>query len=205
MKRLLLVLALAGLLGCAKASEPEPQESASKESLKEKVLFVIAPINFRDEELSVPKRILSEAGFETIIASKDTATARGMLGAKIKPDISLSSVNSGDYKALVIVGGSGATVLWNDTTLIRIVKEFFAAKKATGAICLAPVVLARAGILSGADATCFESVKPELMKYGARYLSQDVVVSGWIVTGSGPAAAEEFAHRLLELIKEQDG
>jgi protease I len=205
MKRLLLVLALAGFLGCAKASEPASQESSSAVTAKGKVLFAIAPRNFRDEELNVARRVLSEAGFETVIASTDTTLAQGMLGAKVKPDLSLSGVNPGDYKALVIVGGSGATVLWDDTTLIRIAKEFSAQKKVIGAICLAPVVLARAGILSGIEATCFESAEPELVKYGATYVSRDVVVSGRVVTGSGPAAAREFAEKLLELLKEGEG
>ncbi len=168
-----------------------------------KILFVIAPKNFRDEELEVPRRILEEKGYKAIVASQDTSEARGMLGAKVKPDLPLPLVKSADYSALVIVGGSGATALWDDTTLIRLVKEFVESKKVVGAICLAPGVLARAGVLAGLEATCFESASGELEKGGAKYVTRDVVVSGKIITAPGPQAAEVFGEALVKLLAEQ--
>jgi len=169
-----------------------------------KVLFVIAHQGFRDEELTTPKKILEEGGFAGVIASTDTAVATGMLGAKVKPDLRISDAKSDDYVALVIVGGAGARMLWSDSTLIRLAGEFKEADKILGAICLAPVVFARAGILKGIDATCFSSVSSELKAGGANYLTEDVVCSGKIVTASGPRAAEAFGHKLLSLLKKEE-
>jgi protease I len=201
---LLALLALAPFAGCGRASETQSEVAKPSESKMNKVLFVIAPRNFRDEELEVPVRILKEKGYKTVIASKDTAEALGMLGARVKPDLPLPLVKSADYSALVIVGGSGATVLWEDTTLIRLVKEFVDSKKIVGAICLGPGVLARAGVLAGLEATCFESARGELEKGGARYVTKDVVVSGNIVTAPGPQAAEAFANALAKLLSENN-
>lgn len=198
-----LLFLLPPLAGCGRAQETSAQVAKQSESDKSKILFVIAPSNFRDEELAVPRRILVDKGYKAVIASTDTAEARGMLGAKVKPDLPLPLVKSADYSALIIVGGSGATVLWEDTVLIRLVKEFAESEKVVGAICLAPVVLARAGILSGVDATCFESARSELEKGGAKYVAKDVVISGKIITAPGPQAAEAFGNALAKLLAEQ--
>lgn len=202
MRRLCLALALLALACGSKASES--QEVSPAESGPE-VLFVIAHEGFRDEELATPKKILEEAGFAGVVASTDTTVAKGMLGVRLKPDILISDAESEDYVALVIVGGAGAKKLWGDTTLIRLVQEFAAENKVLGAICLAPVVLARAGLLKDVDATCFSSVSSELETEGARYLKQDVVCSGKIVTASGPGAAEAFGKKLVSLLAKEQG
>jgi len=203
MRRLLPVLVLAALACGSKPSASEA-ESVSLPESRSKVLFVIAHQGFRDEELATPKKILEEGGFAGVIASTDTSVAKGMLGAKVKPDLLISQANADDYVALVIVGGAGARTLWSDTTLIRLAGEFKEADKILGAICLAPVVFARAGILKGIDATCFSSVASELKAGGANYLTEDVVCRGKIVTASGPRAAEAFGHKLLSLLKKEE-
>lgn len=202
MRRLCLVLVLFALACGSKASES--QEVSTSEP-GPKVLFVIAHEDFRDEELATPKKIIEKAGFAGVVASTDTTIAKGMLGVKVKPDILLSDARSKDYVALVIVGGAGAKKLWGDTTLIRLAQEFASEDKVLGAICLAPVVLARAGLLKDTDATCFSSASSELEADGARYVSEDVVCSGKIVTASGPGAAEAFGKKLVSLLtKEQE-
>jgi protease I len=200
MRRFSMVLTLLSLACGSKASES--QEASPSES-GPKVLFVIAHEGFRDEELAVPKKILADAGFAGVVASTDTTIAKGMLGASLKPDILLSDASAADYVALVIVGGAGAKKLWGDTTLIRLAQEFAAEDKVLGAICLAPVVLAKAGLLKDTDATCFSSVSSELKAEGARYLSEDVVCSGKIVTASGPDAAEAFGKKLVSLLAKE--
>ena len=203
MRRLLPVLVLVALACGSKPSATET-ESVSLPESQSKVLFVIAHQGFRDEEFAAPRKILEEKGFAGVIASTDTTIAKGMLGAKVKPDFLISQANADDYVALVIVGGAGARMLWGDSTLIRLAGEFKEADKILGAICLAPVVFARAGILKGVDATCFSSVSSELEACGAHYVKEDVVCSGKIVTASGPRAAEAFGHKLLFLLEKEE-
>ncbi len=203
MRRLLPVLVLVALACGSKPSASET-ESVSLPESRSKVLFVIAHQGFRDEELTTLKKILEEGGFAGVIASTDTSVAKGMLGAKVKPDLRISEARSDEYEALVIVGGAGAKNLWADTTLARLAREFREADKVLGAICLAPVVFARAGLLKDVDATCFSSVSSELEAAGAHYVKEDVVCSGKIVTASGPRAAEAFGHKLLFLLEKEE-
>ena len=70
-----------------------------------RVLMVIAPENFRDEELLHTKEELERAGAETTIASSKTGVVKGLLGATVTPDFKLDQVNVDDYDAIVFVGG----------------------------------------------------------------------------------------------------
>ncbi len=158
-----------------------------------KVVFVIALKDFRDEELKIPLDFLRSKNVSVEVASSDTSEAIGMLGMRFKPSLTINEINVKNFDGLIIVGGMGIMKLWSDTVLHRIVREFYENKKAIGAICLAPVVLARANILKGVKATVYPSGREELTRNKAICSKADVQVSGLIVTASGPPAAKKFA------------
>ncbi len=169
-----------------------------------KILLVIAQEQFRDEECFVPKQLFEAAGVKVTIAAESAETAKGMLGGTIKPDITISDARIDDYDAIVIAGGSGSRkYLWENKALEKLVKEADARKKVVSAICISPVVLARAGVLKGKESTVFKSPDTvrELGKHGAVYMDRDVVVSGRVVTGRDPASADAFGKAVLEALK----
>lgn len=198
MSRFWLALPLVVIVGCGTSSPSGENQSSGSQ-----VLFVIAHQDFRDEELIEPKQILEDKGYKIVIASTDTTQATGMLGLTLRPDLLISEVKSADYLGIVIVGGTGIQQLWDDTTLARVVVEFHEKNKIIGAICLAPVVLARAGILQGRKATCFHSAVRDLEATGASYEPEDIVVEGKIVTANGPVASNWFGYKLAELLGEE--
>ena len=75
-------------------------------------------------------------------------------------------------------------------------RSFAEAGKVVAAICIAPVILARAGLLKGKRATVFPDGIPELEKAGAVYTAQSVERDGRIITGNGPEAAEAFGREI---------
>jgi len=170
-----------------------------------KILIAIAPEKFRDEELAVPVTAFKNAGIAFDIASTRRGTCTGMLGAKTTASLMFEEIDPKEYGCLVIIGGSGSqTYLWNDDLLVQLAKYFHESRKIVAAICLAPVVLARAGILKGKKATCYESPASfwEMKAGGAVLVNKPVVVDGWIITANGPSAAQEFADSILRTIKE---
>ena len=161
------------------------------------ILIVIAPGNFRDEELFITRDYLAKAGANILIASTTTTTIEGMRGKKVKPDALISTLHSGDFDAVIFIGGVGARKLWNNTNAQRLAKEAVQEKKVLGAICLAPMILAKAGLLKGKRATIFPSAGKRFVSLEVDYIdNKDVVVSGRIVTANGPKAADEFAQTL---------
>lgn len=166
--------------------------------------MVIAPSDFRDEELLEPKARFEAEGAIVEIASTRTGIARGMLGAEVKPDLALSTVDPHRYAAIAIVGGSGAPAnLWDNHALHSLVRIAREDGTPIGAICLAPAVLARAGLLRGVRATVYGQprAKHELERGGALYVEEGVVSDQGIVTAAGPADARAFGEALVQLVQ----
>jgi protease I len=168
-----------------------------------KVLIIIAPEKFRDEELAEPVAALTKAGIGYDIASTRRGTCSGMLGAKATATLSLDDIDPKAYDGMILVGGGGAQAhLWDDDMLPPLVRIFHDKMKVIGAICLAPVVLARAGILKGKKATYFESQLSfrEMKAGGAVLENQPVVTDTRIVTANGPAASKAFADTFIKML-----
>lgn len=178
--------------------------TAPPAAVKGEVLMVIAPQGFRDEEYARPREVLESAGYAVTVASRSRETARGMLGMRVRPDLLLSEARAADYDAVVFVGGSGAQTYWDDPEAHRLAQEAANGGKVVAAICIAPVILARAGVLEGKQATVFDppSLCAELTAHGATCTGASVQRDGRTVTASGPQAAEDFARSILAALEE---
>lgn len=169
------------------------------------VLLVIAPRDFQPLEFFPCKNILEKEGFKIRVASTTKGPAIGMdKKTKIVPDIVIDNIKEKDYLAIVIIGGTGSQqYLWKNKKLHALVKAFYDKNKLVGAICISPAVLALAGLLKGKKATVYpDPVSVGVLKQnGAKYTDAPVVVSGKIVTGRDPKAAEEFAKTIAKILK----
>jgi len=197
MRELILSLILALIIFISGCIE---QKEVSLDLAGKKVLMIIAPKNFRDEELLRPKEILEKAKANVTIASKGVKTAKGMLGSSVSVDLDLSQVNVKDYDAIVFVGGTGAEVYFNDSKALKIAKEAYEQDKVVAAICIAPSILANAGILEGKQATAFPSEASNLEANGARYTGEAVTIDGRIITAKGPEAASQFGNAIAKAL-----
>jgi len=203
MKRLVLFLLFIFAITSLSEGIIKQSQKKSISKSKGKILMIIAHRNFRDEEYFVPKKIFEKNGYKVITASSSLKTAKGMLGGKAKPDILLKSVKVKDFDAIIFVGGSGSTEYWDSKIAHKIAKKAVKQKKILAAICLAPGTLANAGVLKNKKATIFVSGKNVLEKNGAIYINKSVVMDRNIITANGPAAAEEFAKKILNLLKKR--
>ncbi len=160
-----------------------------------KVLMIVAPHNFRDEEFQKPHDYFISKGYDVTVASTTTDSIKGMLGLKIKPDKLLSQIIPDSFDMVVMPGGSGAGVFFKDTTVTKILKSFENRHKIIAAICLSPVTLAKNGLLKGKRATAWPSLftKRALKRNGAVYVNKPVVIDGNIITANGPKSALKFA------------
>jgi PfpI family intracellular protease len=167
------------------------------------VLMVVAPKDFEDVEFYTPKTLLEINGANVTVAST-TSKAIGLNGSTCTTDIMISDAKAKDYDAIVIVGGTGViSSLWDDKDLRNLVKDANKENKLIAAICAAPPILARAGILKDKKATMFpwsDGIK-ELTSNGVKYVDREVVVSGNIVTGRNPDASVAFGLKLCEELK----
>ena len=163
-----------------------------------RVLMIIAPRNFRDEELFQPKEELEKTGNSVTIASTTTDIATGMLGGTAKPDLTINNVDVDDYDAVVFVGGTGSSVYFKDPRAHEIARTANEKGKLIGAICIAPSTLANAGLLRGKKATSYPSEKNNLRSKGANFTGNPVEKDGNIITATGPSSAREFGRTIAK-------
>lgn len=171
-----------------------------------KVAMIIAFKDFRDEEYFVPKEILEGAGAEIKTVSNQTGEALGVDGGEAKVDLLIDNLNPADFDAIVFIGGSGCLKELDNENSYKAAKEAVSQQKVIAAICISPVILAKAGILKGKKAAVWSSSLDKspirtLKDNKATYQDDEVVIDGKIVTASGPSAAEKFAEAIIELLK----
>jgi protease I len=166
-----------------------------------KVLMIIAPARFRDEELFITQQELENAGHETIIASTITGNCPGSRGGFATATQTLAEVQTQDYDAVVFVGGGGAKTYYTNHQALSIAKEMHSQGKIVAAICLAPVILANAGLLQGKSATVAGTEAKTIESKGATYTGPGVTVDGNIVTGNAPKSSRRFGQEIAALLK----
>jgi len=166
-----------------------------------KVLMVIAKNKFRDEEYLEPRRALEDAGAAITVASSSLSESKGMLGFMVNPDMLIDNANEADFDGIVFVGGGGAAEYFDSPVAHNLAQSFFSHGKLTAAICIAPAILANAGVLTGKKATSFPSSLPILKKKGAILSNDNTVVDENIVTAVGPEAAKTFGEKLVEKLR----
>jgi len=142
---------------------------------------------------------LRRAGVEVVIAGLQAGAIEGGRGVKVIPDREIEGINTEDFDAVVLPGGSpGYVNLGNDKRVLDAVRKAFARGKVVAAICGAPSVLAKAGILEGKNATIYPGLETALD--GAKPINERVVVDGKIITSQGPGTALEFGVKLVEIL-----
>jgi len=167
-----------------------------------KILMVIAPVHFRDEELFVPKGFFESKKLKVDVASLVKTPVNGMLGKSIRPDLLISEVVLDEYSAVVFVGGIGVEdrKLYENKEYVSLAKLAFMRGMVVAEICVAPKILASAGILKNRKATVFSTGIEYLKSKGAVVLNQDVVQDGMVITASGPNAARKFAEKIYDML-----
>ncbi|MCX6761218.1 MAG: DJ-1/PfpI family protein [Candidatus Nealsonbacteria bacterium] len=170
--------------------------------------MIVAYKNFRDEEYFKTRQVFENAGAKIKIASNKIGEAIGAEGNTVETEILVKEANPKDYDAIVFIGGSGVLTYLDNEDSYKLAKETIASNKVLAAICISPVILAKAGVLEGKKATVWTSPTDKsavkiLKKNGAEFNNEMAVIDGMIVTGNGPGASKEFAMKVMEVLAQQ--
>jgi 4-methyl-5(b-hydroxyethyl)-thiazole monophosphate biosynthesis len=161
-----------------------------------KVLVLLAE-GFEEIEALTVVDVLRRANVECQTCSIKDKQVSGSHDILVLADMTLESEDLNSYDAIVLPGGMpGASNLKENIRVIELVKEYYASGKIVAAICAAPIVLAKAGIIDGRLITSYPSFDKQLEH--CIYKDELVVVDGNIITSRGPATTLPFAFKLLE-------
>ncbi|MDD3885960.1 MAG: DJ-1/PfpI family protein [Victivallaceae bacterium] len=159
-----------------------------------KVLAIVAD-GAEDIETVGVIDVLRRLGVETVAAGLDSLEVTASNGSVFKLDTRLDDVIGQPFDAVYLPGGNnGAMKLYHSDKAVELLKKTHAAGGAVAAICAAPIVLAKAGLLDGRHFTMYPGYD--------RFLAGNVPtgnmaeVDGRVVTGKGPGAVFHFAAAL---------
>lgn len=175
-----------------------------------KVVFIIAPEGFRDEELLIPLEILKSEGIKTEIASTIQGECTGINGAVVTSDKTLGEINVSAYDGIIFVGGAGTLTIRKEAFALSIAREANELKKVLGAICWAPTILAKSHTMKGRKGTVWKGMDIEygrsteqvLEMFEVTFVDEDVVIDGNIITANGPQSAKKFGEGIVKLLKD---
>ncbi len=168
--------------------------------------MIISFKDFRDQELFVPMEILNKAGIKTKIVSNKKGLAIGADGGDVEVDILASELNVKEFDAVIFIGGPGCLKNLDNEISYEIIRQTIYQGKILSGICVSPVILAKAGVLKGKQATVWSNPMDKsaikiLKENGAIYQEKSIIVDGNIITAVGPEAAEDFAETLDRILK----
>ncbi len=170
-----------------------------------KTAMILAP-GFEEVEALTAVDLLRRAGIEVELLSLDGSEAvTGSHGITVQADGAFPSRDLNELDGLILPGGMpGATNLAQSEALLDALRRFSAAGKLTAAICAAPTVLAKAGLLAGKRVCCYPSREAELAEAGALVSREPSVRDGTIVTSRGMGTAVDFGLHLVEYFQGEE-
>lgn len=159
-----------------------------------KVLIPLAE-GFEEIEALATADVLRRADLEVVLAGIPGTIVKGRSGIKIVADMKIEDVDHKEFDCVVLPGGDpGYVNLGRSKKVFDIINEFNDQEKVIAAICAAPSILGKMGILDNRRATIYPGMEREI----PRPRSAKVVVDDHIITSEGPGTAFDFA---LEIIK----
>lgn len=164
---------------------------------------VLIPLAEGCEELEAVTVIdlLRRAGIEVVCAGLDDGPVTASRGVVLVPDTTLDAVMYETFDMVVLPGGGpGAERLGKDGRILDLLQRMAADGQFTAAICAAPKVLAKAGLLQGRMATSYPGALESVGGGGARLSDEPVVCDGKVITSRGPGTAMDFALTLIETL-----
>ncbi len=136
---------------------------------------------------------------------------RSVWGTTLKPGLQLAGIDPEQYDALAIPGGFESAGYYEeafDEKVLKMVRLFHGQKKPIASICVAALVLGKAGILKQCPATTYPLPRGErqrqLEKFGAILQPGPVVQHGHIITSTGPSTAMDVSFALLEMLTDAE-
>ena len=168
-----------------------------------KVLMLFAD-GFEDVEAVATRDVLARAGISVydakiddnkeIVVSSHKMSFSGFKSAK--------NIDVDEYEAIILPGGSvGVNNLLQSSLVDSLVQKFYNANKLVCAICAAPMVLGKNGLLHNRRYTCYPGCNEGL---DGIYTGEEVVVTDNIVTGRSMMYSIPFGLKIVELLVGKD-
>jgi protease I len=170
--------------------------------LKGKKVIILIEEMFNVFEFWYPFYRLKEEGAEvTVVGSGSAEVYTGKPGTQAKADASADQISAKNFDGIIIPGGYAPDMMRRYPSMVKLVKDCLNADKPVAAICHAGWMLVSAGILSGKKVTSFFAIKDDLINAGAKWVDQEVVVDGKLITSRTPDDLPAFMKAVIQSLQ----
>ena len=158
---------------------------------------------YQEMEVWYPIYRLREAGCKvTVVGPEAGQTYPSKLGYPAKSDKAAKDVSANDFDVLIIPGGYAPDHLRRCEPMIRLTSTMAEQGKVVAAICHGPWLLCSTQALKGKKATCFFAIKDDVSNAGARYVDEEVVRDGNLITSRKPDDLPAFMQTIIQAVRE---
>ena len=165
---------------------------------------ILVAEGFEQSEMTEPRKALEQAGADTALVSPAGSEVQGWnhfdKADRFHVDVPLDEARAEEFDALLLPGGvANPDQLRTNPKAVQFAKRFFEAGKPVGVICHGPWTLIEAGVVKGRTLTSWPSVRTDLANAGARWVDEEVVVDGRLVSSRKPADLPAFNRKIVEV------
>ena len=156
---------------------------------------------YQDLEVWYPLLRLKEEGFDVVtVEPNGRRDYRGKWGYPIEVDKSIDQVKPEDFDCVVIPGGWAPDNLRLSKKVLSFVRSLYNAGKIVASICHGGWVLASADICKGKTLTSYIAIQDDLVHAGAKFVDQEVVCDGNLITSRKPEDLPAFLREIITAI-----
>lgn len=160
-------------------------------------IYLFLADGFETVEALAPVDVIRRAGLDLVTVSimgrREVLSAQGV---PVLADALLDECSLSDADALILPGGGQGTENLSACEPLRAhIARANSEGKLVAAICAAPMVFGRMGILSGRRATCYPGCEADL---GESYTATAIERDGNMITACGPGVSFDFGFAIVE-------
>lgn len=167
------------------------------------MVYVFLADGFEEIEAVTVVDVLRRAGLNVKTVGVPEQVVKGAHGIKFVADILLKNAKFDQLESIVLPGGMpGAENLLANEGVVKFVNFCAKSNKLIAAICAAPMILGKLGLLKGKKAVCYPGFEGELL--GANIDKNSVCLCENMLTAKGPGTALEFSLKIVSYLAGDD-
>jgi len=165
-----------------------------------KVAIMVAEM-YQVLEVWYPYYRLKESGIDCdFIAAEANREYPSKEGYPCKSTVAAKNARIEDYSCMIVPGGFAPDFMRRSDDMIKFANDMVNAGKTIAAICHGAWLLCSTKILKGKTATCFMALRDDVKNAGAKYVDEECVVDGNLITSRKPDDLPAFCEAILKAL-----
>jgi len=169
--------------------------------IKGKRVALMLDQQYQELEVWYPYYRLREEGAEVVrVAPQAGREYASKLGYPCPSDVSAADIAGDEFDAVVVPGGWCPDFMRRSPPMIQFIQQAAQAGKVLAAICHGGWMLCCTDALKGRKATSFVAIKHDMINAGARWVDEEVVVDGNVITSRKPDDLPAFCAAIIRAL-----